>query len=145
MFASSWSLFSLQTVSVLCSLRCNQGCWFHLLSPRAYANLGTYCYWNFLIQNAQHFESNTALCKVSTNDTSYIVRCSFLLSCSLSMVFHLIMLLCLYTYSSCSKLKALVNSDRCCVKGSLLEVNDRLIKQPDLLNSLVRITWYICL
>jgi glycine cleavage system H lipoate-binding protein len=24
---------------------------------------------------------------------------------------------------------------RCCVKGSLLEINDRLIKQPDLLNT----------
>lgn len=29
---------------------------------------------------------------------------------------------------------------RCCVKGSLLEVNDRLIKQPGLLNSSVRFT-----
>ncbi|KAK9270773.1 hypothetical protein L1049_026356 [Liquidambar formosana] len=48
-------------------------------------------------KNAQHFESNTALCKVCTKDASYIVRC--------------------------------------CVKGSLLEVNDRLIKQPGLLNS----------
>ncbi|RWW09059.1 hypothetical protein GW17_00027472 [Ensete ventricosum] len=26
---------------------------------------------------------------------------------------------------------------RCCVKGSLLEVNDRLLKQPELLNSSV--------
>ncbi|KAK7855946.1 protein simiate [Quercus suber] len=48
-------------------------------------------------KNAQHFESNSALCKVNTDDASYIVRC--------------------------------------CVKGSLLEVNDRLIKQPGLLNS----------
>ncbi|KAJ4753391.1 Single hybrid motif-containing protein [Rhynchospora pubera] len=48
-------------------------------------------------RNAQHFESNSALCKVCTNDNFYIVRC--------------------------------------CVKGSLLEVNDRLIKQPGLLNS----------
>eukprot|EP00261_Vitis_vinifera_P030071 XP_010664857.1 PREDICTED: FAM206 family protein isoform X1 [Vitis vinifera] len=48
-------------------------------------------------KNAQHFESNSALCKVCTNDASYIVRC--------------------------------------CVKGNLLEVNDRLIKQPGLLNS----------
>ncbi|CAL1355501.1 unnamed protein product [Linum trigynum] len=48
-------------------------------------------------KNAQHFESNTAICKVSTKGDSYIVRC--------------------------------------CVKGSLLEVNDRLIKQPGLLNS----------
>ncbi|XP_015577283.2 protein Abitram isoform X2 [Ricinus communis] len=48
-------------------------------------------------KNAQHFESNTALCKVCTRDASYIVRC--------------------------------------CVKGSLLEVNDKLIKQPGLLNS----------
>ncbi|EOY15103.1 Single hybrid motif superfamily protein isoform 1 [Theobroma cacao] len=48
-------------------------------------------------RNAQHFESNTALCKVCTGDDSYVVRC--------------------------------------CVKGSLLEVNDRLIKQPELLNS----------
>ena len=31
-------------------------------------------------------------------------------------------------------------SDRCCVKGNLLEVNDRLIKQPGLLNSSVRRT-----
>ncbi|XP_041019674.1 protein Abitram isoform X3 [Juglans microcarpa x Juglans regia] len=44
-------------------------------------------------KNAQQFEPNTALCKVCTNDDSYIVRC--------------------------------------CVKGSLLEVNDRLIKLPD--------------
>ncbi|KAK8997012.1 hypothetical protein V6N11_020505 [Hibiscus sabdariffa] len=48
-------------------------------------------------KNAQHFESNTALCKVCTNNDSYIVRC--------------------------------------CVKGSLLEVNERLIKQPELLKS----------
>ncbi|XP_052203425.1 uncharacterized protein LOC127808818 isoform X2 [Diospyros lotus] len=48
-------------------------------------------------KNAQHFESNTALCKVCTKDASFIVRC--------------------------------------CVKGSLLEVNDRLIKHPELLNS----------
>ncbi|GAY42862.1 hypothetical protein CUMW_070180 [Citrus unshiu] len=48
-------------------------------------------------KNAQHFESNTAVCKVCTNNDSYIVRC--------------------------------------CVKGSLLEVNNRLIKQPGLLNS----------
>ncbi|XP_039053285.1 protein Abitram-like [Hibiscus syriacus] len=48
-------------------------------------------------KNAQHFESNTALCKVCTSDDSYIIRS--------------------------------------CVKGSLLEVNERLIKQPDLLNS----------
>lgn len=48
-------------------------------------------------KNAQHFESNTALCKVITKDSSYIVRC--------------------------------------CVKGSLLEVNERLVKQPGLLNS----------
>ncbi|KAK4778983.1 hypothetical protein SAY86_006511 [Trapa natans] len=48
-------------------------------------------------RNAQHFESNTALCKVSTGKDSYTVRC--------------------------------------CVKGSLLEVNDKLIKQPALLNS----------
>ncbi|KAF3445309.1 hypothetical protein FNV43_RR10484 [Rhamnella rubrinervis] len=48
-------------------------------------------------KNAQFLESNSALCKVCTNDASYIVRC--------------------------------------CVKGSLLEVNDRLIKQPELLNS----------
>ncbi|CAN0906157.1 Protein Abitram [Linum grandiflorum] len=48
-------------------------------------------------KNAQHFESNTALCKVCTKEDSYIVRC--------------------------------------CVKGSLLEVNDRLIKHPSLLTS----------
>ncbi|KAI3516959.1 hypothetical protein L1887_16146 [Cichorium endivia] len=50
-------------------------------------------------RNAQHFESNTALCKVCTNNnnTFYIVRC--------------------------------------CVKGSLLEVNERLINKPELLNS----------
>ncbi|KAJ7966906.1 Protein Simiate [Quillaja saponaria] len=47
-------------------------------------------------KNAQHFESNTALCKICTSNDSYVVRC--------------------------------------CVKGSLLEVNDQLIKQPQLLN-----------
>ncbi|BAT76929.1 hypothetical protein VIGAN_01500200 [Vigna angularis var. angularis] len=47
-------------------------------------------------KNAQHFESNTALCKISTKNDTYIVRC--------------------------------------CVKGSLLEVNQQLIKQPELLN-----------
>lgn len=47
-------------------------------------------------KNAQNFESNTALCKVSCGDDSYVVRC--------------------------------------CVKGSLLEVNSRLIKNPELLN-----------
>ncbi|KAG6390597.1 hypothetical protein SASPL_148335 [Salvia splendens] len=50
-------------------------------------------------KNAQHFESNTALCKVLIAEVSYIVRC--------------------------------------CVKGSLLEVNDRLIKQPELINMMV--------
>ncbi|KAF7140623.1 hypothetical protein RHSIM_Rhsim06G0015300 [Rhododendron simsii] len=59
-------------------------------------------------KNAQHFESNTALCKVCTkDDTSYIVRC--------------------------------------CVKGSLLEVNDRLIKQPSLLNSVADREGYIAI
>lgn len=48
-------------------------------------------------KNAQYFEPNTALCKVVTKDSSYIVRC--------------------------------------CVKGSLLEVNEKLMKQPGLLNS----------
>ncbi|KAG5047984.1 hypothetical protein JHK85_009087 [Glycine max] len=48
------------------------------------------------MQNAQHFESNTALCKISTKNDTYIVRC--------------------------------------CVKGSLLEINQQLIKQPELLN-----------
>ncbi|XP_028784563.1 protein Abitram isoform X2 [Neltuma alba] len=50
-------------------------------------------------KNAQHFESNTALCKISTSNDSFIVRC--------------------------------------CVKGSLLEVNQQLIKQPDLLNTAI--------
>lgn len=58
-------------------------------------------------RNAQHFEPNTALCKVSTKDASYIVRC--------------------------------------CVKGSLLEVNDRLIKQPDLLNTTADREGYIAI
>lgn len=59
-------------------------------------------------KNAQHFESNTALCKVCTkDDTSYIVRC--------------------------------------CIKGSLLEVNDRLIKQPSLLNSAADREGYIAI
>ncbi|KAJ0974219.1 hypothetical protein J5N97_016184 [Dioscorea zingiberensis] len=48
-------------------------------------------------RNAQHFESNTTLCKVSSNGNFFLVRC--------------------------------------CVKGSLLEVNDKLIKQPNLLNT----------
>jgi hypothetical protein len=47
-----------------------------------------------LVQNAQHFEPNTALCKVCTNDASYIVR---LKSSSLTpfsfLVFHLHLLL----------------------------------------------------
>ncbi|KAK6115162.1 hypothetical protein DH2020_007431 [Rehmannia glutinosa] len=58
-------------------------------------------------KNAQHFESNTALCKVCTGDASYIVRC--------------------------------------CVKGSLLEVNERLIKQPELLNTSVEREGYIAI
>ncbi|KAM1256833.1 hypothetical protein EV1_030639 [Malus domestica] len=58
-------------------------------------------------KNAQHLESNSALCKVCTNDATYIVRC--------------------------------------CVKGSLLEVNDRLIKQPDLLNSAADREGYIAI
>ncbi|XVF35921.1 hypothetical protein REPUB_Repub19eG0013500 [Reevesia pubescens] len=58
-------------------------------------------------KNAQHFESNTALCKVCTSNDSYIVRC--------------------------------------CVKGSLLEVNDRLIKQPELLNSSAEREGYIAI
>lgn len=58
-------------------------------------------------RNAQHFEHNTALCKVCTNDNSYIVRC--------------------------------------CVKGSLLEVNDRLIKQPKLLNTSANREGYIAI
>lgn len=58
-------------------------------------------------KNAQHFESNTALCKVFTGDASYIVRC--------------------------------------CVKGSLLEVNERLIKQPELLNTTAEREGYIAI
>lgn len=48
-------------------------------------------------KNAHFLEANSALCKVVSNDTFYIVRC--------------------------------------CVKGSLLEVNERLIKEPELLNT----------
>lgn len=58
-------------------------------------------------KNAQHFEPNTAVCKVCTKNDSYIMRC--------------------------------------CVKGSLLEVNDRLIKQPELLNSSVEREGYIAI
>ncbi|CAH9097013.1 unnamed protein product [Cuscuta epithymum] len=56
-------------------------------------------------KNAQHFESNSALCKVSTKDNSYVVRC--------------------------------------CVKGSLLEVNERLIEHPELLISSAEREGYI--
>ncbi|KAB2605547.1 protein Simiate-like [Pyrus ussuriensis x Pyrus communis] len=52
-------------------------------------------------------ESNSALCKVCTNDATYIVRC--------------------------------------CVKGSLLEVNGRLTKQPDFLNSAADREGYIAI
>lgn len=48
-------------------------------------------------KNAHFLEAISALCKVVSNDTYYIVRC--------------------------------------CVKGSLLEVNERLIKEPELLNT----------
>ncbi|PQM40478.1 protein Simiate [Prunus yedoensis var. nudiflora] len=58
-------------------------------------------------KNAQHLESNSALCKVCSKDATYIVRC--------------------------------------CVKGSLLEVNDRLIKQPELLNSAADREGYIAI
>jgi len=34
---------------------------------------------------------------------------------------------------------------RCCVKGSLLEINDRLIKQPDLLNTAADREGYIAI
>ncbi|CAM8938351.1 unnamed protein product [Rhodiola kirilowii] len=57
--------------------------------------------------NAQHFESNTALCKVNTKAASYIVRC--------------------------------------CVKGSLLEVNNRLSNQPELLNASAERDGYIAI
>nr|GMD63015.1 protein Simiate [Ipomoea batatas] len=60
-----------------------------------------------LLQNAQHFESNTALCKVCTKDNSYIVRC--------------------------------------CVKGSLLEVNERLVERPELLISSAEREGYIAI
>ncbi|CAH9095101.1 unnamed protein product [Cuscuta europaea] len=56
-------------------------------------------------KNAQLFESNSALCKVCTKDTSYVVRC--------------------------------------CVKGSLLEVNERLVEHPELLISSVQFGWRI--
>ncbi|XP_057435088.1 uncharacterized protein LOC130727845 [Lotus japonicus] len=58
-------------------------------------------------KNAQHLESNSALCKISTKNYSYIVRC--------------------------------------CVKGSLLEVNQQLIKQPELLNVLADREGYIAI
>ncbi|KAI3734404.1 hypothetical protein L6452_13872 [Arctium lappa] len=58
-------------------------------------------------RNAQHFESNTALCKICTNNTFYIARC--------------------------------------CIKGSLLEVNERLIKQPELLNTAADREGYIAI
>lgn len=41
----------------------------------------------YLTQNAQHFESNTALCKVSTKDSSYIVRWSFFLNSCIKYLF----------------------------------------------------------
>ncbi|EMS60120.1 putative glucuronokinase 2 [Triticum urartu] len=49
------------------------------------------------VDNAQHLQENSALCKVCTKDKTFVVRC--------------------------------------CVKGQLLEINDRLMKQPDLLNT----------
>ncbi|KAL9261476.1 Abitram-like protein [Drosera capensis] len=58
-------------------------------------------------KNAQQFESNTALCKVISGDTSYVIRC--------------------------------------CVKGSLLEVNNRLMNNPDLLNTLADRDGYIAI
>ncbi|XP_022765981.1 protein Simiate-like [Durio zibethinus] len=58
-------------------------------------------------KNAQHFEPNTALCKVFTSGDSFIVRC--------------------------------------CVKGFLLEANNRLIKQPELLNSSAHREGYIAI
>ncbi|XP_042036044.1 protein Abitram-like [Salvia splendens] len=58
-------------------------------------------------KNAQHFETNTALCKVFTAESSYIARC--------------------------------------CVKGSLLEVNEKLIKQPELLNTMPEREGYIAI
>ncbi|CAL2253753.1 unnamed protein product [Prunus armeniaca] len=67
-------------------------------------------------KNAQHLESNSALCKVCSKDATYVVS-SF----------------------SYMRFEVVAAFGRCCVKGSLLEVNDRLIKQPELLNSAVRI------
>jgi hypothetical protein len=43
----------------------------------------------------------------------------------------------------CNGLLLILNSYRCCVKGSLLEINERLIKQPDLLNIAVSTSCYL--
>jgi len=84
----------------------------------------------FTLQNAQHLQENSALCKVCVNDKSFVVRLVPLTLqtkevCMTSIFFF------------CAGVLLKPNFYRCCVKGSLLEINDRLIKQPDLLNTAV--------
>lgn len=118
-------------------------------------------------QNAQHLEPNSALCKVFANEIFYIVRFDvshylifLLMSHNLAIFFYtvrfdvshyVIFLLMAHIYfyffsPHCLQiyLVRLAAFGRCCVKGSLLEVNDRLIKQPGLLNSSVSLN-FLCI
>uniref|UniRef100_A0A0A9DUK5 Actin-binding transcription modulator n=1 Tax=Arundo donax TaxID=35708 RepID=A0A0A9DUK5_ARUDO len=85
-------------------------------------------------RNAQHLQENSALCKVSTNDKSFVVRLVPLIlqPCMSDIIVF------------CTEVLFMLNFYRCCVKGSLLEINDRLIKQPDLLNTSVSTYHVVC-
>lgn len=88
---------------------------------------------SFMLQNAQFFEPNSALCKVCTKDSSYVVRCDLF-------VVHLVLITTCSLVSRQLQVRFMLYV-RCSVKGSLLEVNDRLMKQPELLNTVVRMTF----
>ncbi|KAE8787149.1 FAM206 family protein [Hordeum vulgare] len=76
-------------------------------------------------RNAQHLQENSALCKVCTNDKTFVVRL-------VRYILQLIMPDAIIFYT---EVLSMLNFHRCCVKGQLLEINDRLIKQPNLINT----------
>lgn len=79
----------------------------------------------WLFQNAMSLEPNSVLCKVMVGEAFFMIR-SVLFSCSqcVGALLHV-----RFSSGSCGS--------RCCVRGVLLEVNERLIKDPTLLNKRV--------
>ena len=84
---------------------------------------------HFTLQNAQHLQENSALCKVCVNDQSFIVRLvPLILKITEVCLRHYCFLHCSVAYAKVLQMLR---------ERFLLEINERLIKQPDLLNTAV--------